>query len=132
MADVANASSNSLDPNSSGGAAGDIPNDGTGVVKLDPWLEPFSDALRRRYSKAQDWIKAINDSEGGIDKFSKGTEKYGFNVDAENNITYREWAPNATAAWLTGDFSRFSITMYVTMDMVTDDVKTGGAESLTR
>jgi hypothetical protein len=42
-----------------------------GVVKLDPWLEPFSGALRRRYSKAQDWIKSINDSEGGIDKFSK-------------------------------------------------------------
>lgn len=43
----------------------------TGVVKLDPWLAPFSDALKRRYSKAQDWIKVINDNEGGFDKFSK-------------------------------------------------------------
>ncbi|KAG8413773.1 alpha-1,4-glucan branching enzyme [Metarhizium acridum] len=27
----------------------DIPRDGTGVVKLDPWLEPFNEALKRRY-----------------------------------------------------------------------------------
>ena len=36
---------------------------------------------------------------------TQGTEKFGFNVDKENNITYREWAPNATQAFLIGDFS---------------------------
>jgi 1,4-alpha-glucan branching enzyme len=36
---------------------------------------------------------------------NQGTEKFGFNVDKENNITYREWAPNATQAFLIGDFS---------------------------
>ncbi|KAF5641810.1 1,4-alpha-glucan-branching enzyme [Fusarium sp. NRRL 25303] len=107
MAAIAENSSNSLDPNHSGGAAGDIPNDGTGVVKLDPWLEPFSEALRRRFSKTQDWIKTINDTEGGLEKFSRGAEKFGFNVDADNNIIYREWAPNATAAFLIGDFNNW-------------------------
>ncbi|KAH7158855.1 glycoside hydrolase superfamily [Fusarium sp. MPI-SDFR-AT-0072] len=107
MAAIVENSSNSLDPNHSGGAAGDIPNDGTGVVKLDPWLEPFSEALRRRFSKTQDWIKTINDTEGGLEKFSRGTEKFGFNVDANNNIIYREWAPNATAAFLIGDFNNW-------------------------
>lgn len=103
------------------GPANGLPNDGTGeplvrafasstnllagVVKLDPWLSPFKDSLRKRYSKAQDWITAINKSEGGLDKFSRGTEKFGFNVDKQNNITYREWAPNATQAFLIGDFS---------------------------
>jgi hypothetical protein len=43
----------------------------TGVVTLDPWLSPFTDSLKRRYSKAQDWIKTIQDTEGGLDKFSK-------------------------------------------------------------
>jgi 1,4-alpha-glucan branching enzyme len=76
-----------------------------GVVQLDPWLSPFKEQLRKRYSKAQDWITAINKSEGGLEKFSRGTEKYGFNVDKQNNITYREWAPNATQAFLIGDFS---------------------------
>jgi hypothetical protein len=48
-----------------------IPNDGTGVLMLDPWLEPFQDALRSRYSKAQEWIQTINKHEGGLDAFSK-------------------------------------------------------------
>lgn len=85
--------SNSLDPSASKSAPGDIPADGTGmfgdavssnsnvqstnrptspgVVKLDPWLEPFSDALRSRFSKAQDWIHRINETEGGLAKFSQ-------------------------------------------------------------
>jgi 1,4-alpha-glucan branching enzyme len=74
-------------------------------VKLDPWLSPFKESLRHRYKKAQDWIQKIEDTEGGLDQFSKGTEKFGFNVDKQNNITYREWAPNATQAFLIGEFS---------------------------
>jgi len=49
----------------------DVPNDGTGVIKLDPWLSPFQDALKRRFSRAQEWIKTIDETEGGLDKFSK-------------------------------------------------------------
>lgn len=42
-----------------------------GVVQLDPWLEPYKEALRTRFSYAQKWIKAIEESEGGLEKFSK-------------------------------------------------------------
>ena len=45
--------------------------DGTGVVELDPWLSPYKDQLRARYAKAQQWIKTLNDTEGGLDKFSR-------------------------------------------------------------
>lgn len=38
---------------------------------MDPWLGPFSDVLKRRYAKAQQWTKAIADSEGGVEKFSR-------------------------------------------------------------
>lgn len=41
------------------------------MLKLDPWLSPFQDSLKRRYSKAQDWIKKIDKVEGGLEKFSK-------------------------------------------------------------
>jgi len=70
-----------------GGAANGLPNDGTGklpssrkdgrelivlgVVQLDPWLGPFKDSLRHRYSKAQNWIKTIDETEGGLEKFSR-------------------------------------------------------------
>ncbi|KAI1471636.1 carbohydrate-binding module family 48 [Daldinia caldariorum] len=87
------------------GAAPGIANDGTGVIQLDPWLEPFKDAFKRRYAKAQEWIKKIDETEGGLNKFSKGTEIFGFNVDKDNNIIYREWAPNAIEAFLIGDFN---------------------------
>jgi hypothetical protein len=42
-----------------------------GVVQLDPWLSPFKEALRYRFSKAQQWIKAIDETEGGLEKFSR-------------------------------------------------------------
>ncbi|KAK8039388.1 branching enzyme (be1) [Apiospora rasikravindrae] len=99
---VAENSTNSLAPN---GSAGGVPNDGTGVLQIDPWLEPFADALKRRYAKAQKWIKTIDDTEGGMEKFSRGTEKFGLNVSKDNSILYREWAPSALEAFLIGDFN---------------------------
>ncbi|KAL8996150.1 MAG: hypothetical protein Q9188_006637 [Gyalolechia gomerana] len=79
--------------------------DGTGVVQLDPWLSPFKDSLRSRYSHAQKWIKTINETEGGLEKFSRGSEMFGFVVKDNGDITYREWAPNAMRAYLIGDFN---------------------------
>ena len=76
------------------------------MVQLDPWLSPFKDALRSRYSHAQKWIKTINETEGGLEKFSRGFEKFGFNPQENGDIIYREWAPNATQAYLIGDFSQ--------------------------
>jgi len=49
-----------------------------GVVQLDPWLEPFKGALRERYSKAQEWIKTIDETEGGLEKFSRVRGSYSF------------------------------------------------------
>ena len=77
----------------------------SGVVQLDPWLSPFRDALRSRYSHAQQWIQKLNDTEGGLERFSRGNEKFGFVVHDNGDITYREWAPNALRAYLIGDFS---------------------------
>ena len=83
------------------------PNLFAGVVKLDPWLEPFKDALKHRFAKAQEWIKKIDQTEGGLDKFSKGYEKFGFTFGPNGDITYREWAPNAERASLTGEFNNW-------------------------
>lgn len=92
---------------SSATAPNGYPKDGSGAVKLDPWLSPFEGVLKRRFSQAQGWIDRLEKTEGGLDKFSKGAEKFGLNVDSENNITYREWAPNATEAYLIGDFNNW-------------------------
>jgi 1,4-alpha-glucan branching enzyme len=90
--------------------------DGTGVLQSDPWyvlvesttdnrLEPFSGALRHRYSEYKKAHDLIVKNEGSVAKFAEGYKTMGFQVDGDNGVRYREWAPNATAARLIGDFS---------------------------
>lgn len=43
----------------------------------------------------------------GYEEFTKGYEYYGFNVQKDGSVMYREWAPNAVTASLVGDFSKF-------------------------
>lgn len=43
----------------------------SGIIQLDGYLEPFRDALKSRFSKAQQWIKTIDETEGGLEKFSR-------------------------------------------------------------
>ncbi|KAK5095265.1 alpha-1,4-glucan branching enzyme [Lithohypha guttulata] len=85
-------------------AGGKVP-DGTGIIDLDPWLGDFRDALKSRFAKAKRWIDTFDQHEGGLEKFSRGYEKFGFTFADNGDITYREWAPNATQAYLTGDFN---------------------------
>jgi 1,4-alpha-glucan branching enzyme len=83
-----NVSANSINAIMNSKPANGIPTDGTGkphsfiaiadwlliapgVVQLDPWLSPFKEALRHRFSKAQQWIKTIDETEGGLEKFSR-------------------------------------------------------------
>ncbi|KAL2828567.1 1,4-alpha-glucan-branching enzyme [Aspergillus pseudoustus] len=89
--------------------ASSAPSDGTGIIDLDPWLEPFREAIQRRYRYVESWVKTVDETEGGLDKFSKGYEKYGFNVSSNGDIIYREWAPNAVEAALVGDFNNWDI-----------------------
>ncbi|KAK6373256.1 alpha-1,4-glucan branching enzyme [Exophiala oligosperma] len=89
-------------------AAGGAAPDGTGVIQLDPWLEPFRDALKHRFAKAQKWIKSIDETEGGLEKFSRGYENMGFTFSPNGDITYREWAPNAEQAYLIGEFNNWN------------------------
>lgn len=48
-----------------------MPTDGTGVIKLDPWLGPFKKDLQTRFAKTHDWINKLNEHEGGLEKFSR-------------------------------------------------------------
>lgn len=62
-----------------------------------------------RYGSFKEILDAINEKEGGIDKFSRGFETQGIHVTSDNGIYCREWAPGAEAVFLTGDFSEFGI-----------------------
>ncbi|KAJ9121505.1 alpha-1,4-glucan branching enzyme [Naganishia vaughanmartiniae] len=83
------------------------PEDGTAIVQLDPYLEPYKGAIKYRYDRFAQLKQQIKESEGGYDKFSKSYERRGFVVDANNGVTYTEWAPGAVAASLIGEFNNW-------------------------
>src|SRR5690242_1696373 len=85
--------------------------DGTGLVNLDPWLEPYSEHLRNRFKHYQHF-RSILDAHGGpTGEMTKGHRYFGFNrgsADGKgpaNGVWYREWAPGARSLRLVGDFN---------------------------
>lgn len=79
------------------------------LVAEDSYLEPFQGAIKHRYDLVQNWIKHIDETEGGLEKFSRGYEIMGFNVQPNGDIIYREWAPNALKASLIGEFNNWDL-----------------------
>lgn len=61
-----------------------------------------------RHGCLRQWLKTFEESEGGIDKFTKGYEEFGIHIKADNSVVAREWAPGAVGLYLTGDFSKSS------------------------
>ncbi|KAK9481155.1 glycoside hydrolase superfamily [Lipomyces japonicus] len=85
---------------------------GAGILEIDPWLAPFTDDLVARYNNASDWIARLDRDEGGITEFARGYEFFGFHVKDNNDIVYREWAPNAVQAHLIGEFNNWDRTSH--------------------
>ncbi|KAJ3038741.1 alpha-1,4-glucan branching enzyme [Rhizophlyctis rosea] len=81
------------------------------LIALDPYLQPFRGAIEYRYNKYREWLDNINKHEGGIDKFTRAYEYFGFTV-TKDAIVYREWAPGATEASLIGEFNDWNRTSH--------------------
>ncbi|PVU99472.1 hypothetical protein BB560_005494 [Smittium megazygosporum] len=108
--------------------------DGTRVTNIDPYIEPYKKYFESRYSNFKKWIEQI-DSVGGIEKFSKGYDYFGFNV-TKDTIVYREWAPNASKASLVGDFNDWSteshklkVDQYGVWEIVIPHIKKGNTKT---
>ncbi len=85
--------------------------DGTGVIGIDSWLEPYRGKLAWRHSYFLQRLGEIASESGSLDEFAKGYEYFGFNrgeKDGKNGVWYREWAPEALGLFLTGDFNSWS------------------------
>ena len=85
--------------------------DGTECLKWDDSLWSHADHFKYRWNVFKGIRAAIDANEGGLDNFSRGYEKYGFNrgvggADGKQpGIWYREWAPGARAVALVGEFN---------------------------
>uniref|UniRef100_A0A0E0G7M7 1,4-alpha-glucan branching enzyme n=1 Tax=Oryza nivara TaxID=4536 RepID=A0A0E0G7M7_ORYNI len=81
--------------------------DGQKIFQMDSMLNGYKYHLEYRYSLYRRLRSDIDQYEGGLETFSRGYEKFGFNRSAEG-VTYREWAPGAHSAALVGDFNNWN------------------------
>ncbi len=72
----------------------------------DPWLEPFLGQLRNRADHTRYVEERLTGGKMTLDEFSNAHEYYGLHF-RDGKWTFREWAPNATAIYLVGDFSNW-------------------------
>ncbi|CAE7232917.1 unnamed protein product [Rhizoctonia solani] len=77
------------------------------IMQIDPWLEPNLPALSERRGHFDHVKHDLLSAEGSYDALTKanGYDKFGLNVQPDNSVVYREWAPNAVEAALIGDFN---------------------------
>uniref|UniRef100_A0A0D9YT34 1,4-alpha-glucan branching enzyme n=1 Tax=Oryza glumipatula TaxID=40148 RepID=A0A0D9YT34_9ORYZ len=81
--------------------------DGQKIFQMDSMLNGYKYHLEYRYSLYRRLRSDIDQYERGLETFSRGYEKFGFNRSAEG-VTYREWAPGAHSAALVGDFNNWN------------------------
>lgn len=76
-----------------------------GLVQKDPYLEPFTEAIRGRHDHAL-WKKSqlTNNGKRSLETFASGYDYYGLHKQSRRWV-FREWAPNATDLYLVGDFN---------------------------
>ena len=76
-----------------------------GIVKNDPWLEPFEGAIVGRYEHALYKLNQLtNGGKQSLSDFASGYLYFGLHKTARGWVL-REWAPHATDIYLVGDFN---------------------------
>ncbi|MGM9872434.1 MAG: alpha amylase C-terminal domain-containing protein [Muribaculaceae bacterium] len=75
------------------------------IIKNDPWLEPFADAINGRHQDAINVEKRLTGESGSLSNFANAHHYFGLHRTDDGGWVFREWAPNATAIFLVGDFS---------------------------
>lgn len=77
-----------------------------GIVAHDPYLEPFEEAIRGRHDHASWKIGQLTQNgKMSLSGFASGYEYFGLHKIPHGGWVFREWAPNATAIYLVGDFN---------------------------
>ena len=70
----------------------------------DEWLKPFRTIIDERLEKCRQKEKSLA-GDGSLGDFALGHLYYGLNHLSDGSWIFREWAPNATAIYLTGTFN---------------------------
>lgn len=79
------------------------------ILKNDPWLEPFADAINGRHEDAvRKESELTREGEITLSDFANAHQYFGMHR-TKKGWTFREWAPNATAIYLTGTFNDWTV-----------------------
>ena len=76
------------------------------IIKNDPWLEPYADAITGRFQDAVNKERELVGKGGSLVDFANAHHYFGLHRTADGWV-FREWAPNATDIVLIGDFTRW-------------------------
>ncbi len=78
------------------------------IIKDDPWLKPFEEAIEGRHNDA---VRKIDELTGGqckLKDWANAYNYYGLHQLPNGKWVLREWAPNATAIYMVGDFNQWT------------------------
>ena len=76
------------------------------ILKNDPWLEPYADAIIGRHQSALQKEQELTNG-GSLKEFANAHMYFGLHR-TENGWVMREWAPNATKMFLVGTFNQWT------------------------
>jgi len=78
------------------------------LIEQDPWLEPSEKDVQERYDRYETKLQEIERDFGSLSEIANGYAYFGINYDPKRKgWTYREWAPQANALYLVGDFNNW-------------------------
>ncbi len=76
------------------------------IINSDPYLVPFKDAILGRYEYFKFIEKKLTGENQSLSDFASGYLYFGLHRSTDGWV-FREWAPNATAIFLIGDFNNW-------------------------
>lgn len=86
------------------------------IIRNDPWLEPFKEAINARYKYTFDREAELTEGKS-LSEYADGYNYFGLHK-TDKCWVFREWAPNATAIYLKGDFNEWKISEKFKLDNI--------------
>ncbi len=90
------------------------------LLESDPYLRPYEPVIRRRFARFLAMEKTLAGGKTGLADFASGHEYFGLHLRGDQWI-FREWAPNATAIFLTGTMTAWEEKAGFALERIDDE-----------
>lgn len=90
------------------------------LIREDPYLKPFEPVLVRRQEAIERRRRGLTGGDISLEDFASGHEYFGLHRRGDSWVL-REWAPNASAVYLIGDFTGWREDPALALSRISDD-----------